>query len=187
MIKETVDKRLEHVFDVDRSRLDLRMEIIGVNGLYGDAYDGNRSGYSDEAEEQEEVILRVAGNAPEKEVLVPPLRTVSTTLPGPAGIGIAIPYQAGGISEKAEIVPIYVPREEITENVDHVKVTEREVIDVSTEERGSERTPKLISDAETLYDVAHARAGDKQDISNITVIPYDDAIYDDLVEIVTLE
>ena len=129
VIKETVDKRLEHVFDVDRSRLDLRMEILGVNGLYGDAYDGNRSGYRDEAEEQEEVILRVAGNAPEKELLDPPLRTVSTTLPGPAGIGVAIPYQAGGISEKAEIVPIYMPREEITENVDHVAVTEREVIE----------------------------------------------------------
>lgn len=58
---------------------------------------------------------------------------------------------------------------------------------MSTEERGSEWTPKPISDAETLYDVAHARAGDKRDISNITVIPYDDAIYDDLVEIVTPE
>lgn len=47
--------------------------------------------------------------------------------------------------------------------------------------------PTPIADAELLYDVAHARAGNKQDISNISVVPYDDAVYDDLVEIVTAD
>lgn len=54
-------------------------------------------------------------------------------------------------------------------------------------DRASTWEPKPIEEAETLYDVAHARAGNKQDISNVTVVPYDDAIYDDLVEIVTAE
>lgn len=58
---------------------------------------------------------------------------------------------------------------------------------MSREGNGSEWEPKSIDRAETLYDVAHARAGNKQDISNITVVPYDDAIYDDLVEIVTAD
>lgn len=128
VIRETVEKRLEHVFDVDRDGLDLRMEILGVNGLYGDAYDGDRSGYGDDENEQEEVILRVAGNAPERRQLEPVLRTVSTTLPGPAGCGVAIPYEAGGITEKAEIEPVYVPRERITADVDYVEIPEREVI-----------------------------------------------------------
>lgn len=48
-------------------------------------------------------------------------------------------------------------------------------------------TPKSVTDANILYDVAHARAGNKQNISNISVIPYDDAMYDDLVEVVTAE
>lgn len=56
-----------------------------------------------------------------------------------------------------------------------------------TENRRAEWKPKSIEEAETLYDVAHARAGNKQDISNITVVPYDDAVYDDLVEIVTAD
>lgn len=47
--------------------------------------------------------------------------------------------------------------------------------------------PKPVAEAETLYDVAHARAGNKQDISNISVIPYDDSSYDDLVEVVTAD
>lgn len=47
--------------------------------------------------------------------------------------------------------------------------------------------PRTVDDAETLYDVAHARAGNKQDISNISVIPYDDDAYDELVEVVTAE
>lgn len=126
--KDIVDNRLEHVFDIDRSKLDLRMEILGVDGLYGDAHD-DRPDYSDAIEEHEEVILRVAGNAPERELLDPALRTVSTTLPGPAGSGVAIPYDAGGISEKAEIVPIYVPRELITGNVDYVELGTEGVIE----------------------------------------------------------
>lgn len=51
----------------------------------------------------------------------------------------------------------------------------------------AEWEPTPIAEAETLYDVAHARAGNKQDISNISVIPYDDAVYDELVELVTEE
>ncbi|QLG64026.1 hypothetical protein HUG12_08260 [Halorarum salinum] len=38
-----------------------------------------------------------------------------------------------------------------------------------------------------MYDVAHARAGNKQDISNVSVIPYDDDAYDDLVAVLTPE
>ncbi|WP_331234084.1 AtuA-related protein [Natronorarus salvus] len=55
--------------------------------------------------------------------------------------------------------------------------------------RADDRTtnwePKPIDEAEILYDVAHARAGNKQDISNVTVVPYDDAIYEELVAILT--
>ncbi|WP_331234083.1 acyclic terpene utilization AtuA family protein [Natronorarus salvus] len=126
VIIENVEKRLEHIFEVDRSRIDLRMEILGVNGLYGDAYrDGSRTGYTNRTDEHEEVILRVAGNAPEEELLDPALRTVSTTLPGPGGSGIAIPYAAGGITEKAEIEPVYLPRERVTRGIDYVELTSR--------------------------------------------------------------
>lgn len=121
---DLVDQRLEHVFDVDRSRLDLRMELLGIDGLYGDAYDGDRTGYADPDAEREEVILRVAADAPEKDLLDPVLRTVSTTLPGPGASGVAIPYAAGGIAAKAEIEPIYVPRGRITSNVDTVHIQE---------------------------------------------------------------
>lgn len=129
VIQKMVKNRLEHIFEIDQVKLDLRMEILGVNGLYGDAYEGDQSGYSDVTEEHEEVILRVAGNAPEETLLEPILRTVSTTLPGPAGSGVAIPYEAGGITEKAEITPIYVPREQITQDIDHIEISEREVIE----------------------------------------------------------
>ncbi|XVH33197.1 hypothetical protein ACNS7O_16645 (plasmid) [Haloferacaceae archaeon DSL9] len=54
-------------------------------------------------------------------------------------------------------------------------------------EQASEWSPKPIDEAEILYDIAHAHAGNKQDISNITVVPYEDAVYSDLVEIVTAE
>lgn len=47
--------------------------------------------------------------------------------------------------------------------------------------------PKSVAEADTLYDVAHARAGNKQDISNISVIPYDDSSYDELAETVTAD
>jgi hypothetical protein len=39
----------------------------------------------------------------------------------------------------------------------------------------------------TLYDVAHARTGDKGDTSTLTVVPYDDADYDTLAHVVTAE
>ena len=51
--------------------------------------------------------------------------------------------------------------------------------------RSSAWEPTPINEAELLYDVAHARAGNKQNISNITVVPYDDDIYNDLVDILT--
>lgn len=47
--------------------------------------------------------------------------------------------------------------------------------------------PTSIDDAERLYDVAHSRSGDKGDIINVSVIPFDAAIYEDLIEIVTAE
>lgn len=53
--------------------------------------------------------------------------------------------------------------------------------------RWTDWEPKPIDDAERLYDVAHSRSGDKGDIVNVSVIPFDDAIYEDLVEIVTEE
>lgn len=56
-----------------------------------------------------------------------------------------------------------------------------------TYDQPSDWEPKSISEANTLYDVAHARAGNKQNISNITIVPYDDAVYDDLVATVTTE
>lgn len=58
---------------------------------------------------------------------------------------------------------------------------------MSSEGQTTEWEPKSIDEAVTLYDVAHARAGNKQDISNITVIPYEDTIYDDLVDVLTAE
>lgn len=120
---EIVEKRLEEVFDVDRSSLDLRMEIIGRDGLYGDAYDGDRSGYAERIDEHEEVVLRIAGSAPEEGQLEPVLRTVSTTLPGPGGHGVPFPYAAGGLVEKPEIVPIYVPRERVEPNVEYTEIS----------------------------------------------------------------
>jgi hypothetical protein len=47
--------------------------------------------------------------------------------------------------------------------------------------------PAPIEAAETLHQVAHARSGDKGDISNIVVIPYRDEDYDALVEMVTAD
>lgn len=42
-------------------------------------------------------------------------------------------------------------------------------------------------DGNLLHDVAHARAGDKGDRSNVVLIPYDDADYEYLAERVTAE
>jgi hypothetical protein len=61
------------------------------------------------------------------------------------------------------------------------------MIDDHEHESDSDWEPKTVAEAETLYDVAHARAGNKQDISNVSVIPYDDAAYDDLIEVVTVD
>lgn len=119
---DVVEDRLKHVFDVDQSALDLRMEILGRDGLYGDAYGDESSGYANQIDEHEEIVLRIAGSAPEKHQLEPVLRTVSTTLPGPAGHGVPFPYAAGGIAEKTEIVPIYVPRERIDPNVEYKEI-----------------------------------------------------------------
>lgn len=47
--------------------------------------------------------------------------------------------------------------------------------------------PPTVDEAERLYDVAHARAGNKQNISNISLIPYEDDAYEELVEIVTTD
>ena len=47
--------------------------------------------------------------------------------------------------------------------------------------------PAPVEEAQTLYDVAHARAGNKEDICNISVIPYDETAYDDLVKQVTVD
>ncbi|XVH33196.1 acyclic terpene utilization AtuA family protein (plasmid) [Haloferacaceae archaeon DSL9] len=124
---DVVNKRIDHVFNLDRSLLDIRMEILGKNGLYSDAYEENESGYGSQVEEYEEVLLRIAGNASKEELLEPILRTVSTTLPGPAGHGVPFPYAPGGIAEKAEIVPIYVPRERIESNVEYNEITGEEI------------------------------------------------------------
>lgn len=124
--RDLVERRLDDVFDVDRTGLDLRMELLGVDALYGDAEPGDRFDppEAQSADDPEEVILRVAASAPDREQLVPVLRTVATTLPGPAASGVAIPYDAGGIEERAEIEPIYVPREPITQGVEAIDLTE---------------------------------------------------------------
>ena len=46
--------------------------------------------------------------------------------------------------------------------------------------------PTTVDEAQRLYDVAHARAGDKGDVSNIVVTPFEDEAFDDLVEVVTV-
>jgi hypothetical protein len=122
VIEELVERRLEDIFDVNRSRLDLRMELLGVDGLYGDAYDEDRQGYRDREERHEEIILRVAASAPEERLLDPVLRTVATTLPGPGGSGVPIPHDAGGITEKAHIEAVYVDREAIERNVEATEI-----------------------------------------------------------------
>jgi hypothetical protein len=130
--RELVERRLDDVFHVDRSGLDLRIELIGTNALYGDAssedwFNTIEEQLADGAadiDEHEELILRIAAKAPDREQLVPILRTVATTLPGPASSGVAIPYDTGGIEERAEIEPIYVPREPITQGVEATEITE---------------------------------------------------------------
>lgn len=47
--------------------------------------------------------------------------------------------------------------------------------------------PKAMDEAERLYDVAHARAGDKGNISNIVITPFRDEAFDDLADVVTVE
>lgn len=47
--------------------------------------------------------------------------------------------------------------------------------------------PKSLNDAERLYDVAHSRSGDKGNKNNVVVVPFEDEIYDDLVDILTAE
>jgi hypothetical protein len=51
----------------------------------------------------------------------------------------------------------------------------------------SDWEPRTLEQATSLYDVAHCRAGDKGDICNIVVVPFDDADYDALVELLTPE
>lgn len=47
--------------------------------------------------------------------------------------------------------------------------------------------PKSMPNARRVYDVAHARAGDKGDTLNIVVVPFDDANYETLLEVLTPE
>lgn len=58
---------------------------------------------------------------------------------------------------------------------------------MTTTSTNSTWEPKRIEDADILYDVAHARSGDKSDIFNVVVIPFDDDVYEDLVELITVE
>lgn len=130
--RELVERRLDDVFDVTRAGLDLRMELIGANALYSDAdsedwFESIKEQLADgtaDVDEHEELTLRIAAKASDREQLVPILRTVATTLPGPASSGVAIPYDTDGIEERAEIEPIYVPRESVTEGVNAAEVTE---------------------------------------------------------------
>jgi hypothetical protein len=56
-----------------------------------------------------------------------------------------------------------------------------------TPEEVQDWEPKAVDEADRLYDVAHARAGDKGDVSNIVLVPFEDEAFEDLVEIVTVE
>lgn len=47
--------------------------------------------------------------------------------------------------------------------------------------------PTAVEEAERLYDIAHARAGDKGDVSNIVITPFKDESFEYLVEVVTVE
>lgn len=47
--------------------------------------------------------------------------------------------------------------------------------------------PTPFDDASHLYDVAHCRSGDKGDKCNIVVVPFDDASYGDLVDVLTTD
>lgn len=47
--------------------------------------------------------------------------------------------------------------------------------------------PSNIEEADYLYDIAHCRSGDKGDKCNIVVVPFDDAIYADLIELLTAD
>lgn len=48
-------------------------------------------------------------------------------------------------------------------------------------------TPRSFDEARRLYDVAHARAGDKGTTLNLVVIPFDDDDYEPLVDFLTAE
>lgn len=47
--------------------------------------------------------------------------------------------------------------------------------------------PSIIGEADYLYDVAHCRSGDKGDKCNIVVVPFDDATYAELLELLTAD
>lgn len=47
--------------------------------------------------------------------------------------------------------------------------------------------PGEVSDTRRLYEIAHSRAGDKGNSSNLSLIPFDDEMYELLVEQVTEE
>lgn len=46
-------------------------------------------------------------------------------------------------------------------------------------------SPSSVEQAEHLYELAHCRSGDKGDICNIVVVPFNDDDFEDLVTIVT--
>lgn len=50
---------------------------------------------------------------------------------------------------------------------------------------GNDWTPAPIESATTLYDVAHARSGDKGNTLNVIVIPFDETEYEPLDEYLT--
>lgn len=54
-------------------------------------------------------------------------------------------------------------------------------------DRSSTWDPTPFEEASHLYEVAHCRSGDKGDICNIVVVPFDDDTYSDLVDIVTTD
>lgn len=53
-----------------------------------------------------------------------------------------------------------------------------------TDESTRHEVPAVV-EADRLFEVAHARAGDKGNTSNIVVVPFDDAAYPALQDLVT--
>lgn len=135
MSSETYQRRLKEIHGFDEDDLEVRVDIIGVDALYGDAFNDSarkKSRYSED--DQEEVMLRTAGRSDREDAVRTAWREARClAMVGAAAGGAPKPVTSspeGGVNEIIGVTPVYLPRNVITSTTNYHRVETRR--DVAT-------------------------------------------------------